>query len=225
MMNLQKKENDSQKGFLITLEGIEACGKSSQAKRLFKILSNKGFNPILTHEPGATKIGLKIRNILLSVKNKNINPYAELFLYLADRAQHLAEVIYPNYQKGRIIICDRYYYSTLAYQGLTRCIDLNLIDKLHSSLPLYIKPDITFLLDIPTEEAIKRISKRLNKNKRNLLTRFEKESYQFHNKVRAAYLSLQEKYPNDITIIDGTQSINKITEDIFRILINILPFS
>jgi len=221
-MNSQKKENDPHKGFLITFEGIEACGKSTQAKRLFKILINKNFNPILTYEPGATKIGSKIRNILLSIKNKNLNPYAELFLYLADRAQHLAEVIYPNYQKGKIIICDRYYYSTLAYQGLTRCIDLNLIEKLHSSLPLYIKPDITFLLDIPTEEAIKRISKRLNKNKKNLLTRFEKENYQFHNKVREGYLLLQQKYPNNIMIIDGMQSIKKITEEIFAILINIL---
>lgn len=217
-MNLQKEENKFKKGFLITLEGIEACGKTTQAKSLFDFFSSKGIDAIITYEPGATNIGSKIRSILLSIKNKNINPYTELFLYLADRAQHLNEIIYPNYQKGKIIICDRYYFSTLAYQGLTRGIELKTIIYLHSLIPFYLKPNITFFLDIPIEEAIKRMTHRLNKEKENLLVRFEKENYDFHKRVREAYLFLQQKYPNKIIIIDGMEAPHKITENIINIL-------
>ncbi|OGF62398.1 MAG: dTMP kinase [Candidatus Fischerbacteria bacterium RBG_13_37_8] len=200
------------KGFLIALEGIEGCGKSTQIKKLAPLLETKNLNVIVTYQPGATRIGSAIRNILLSIENKNIDYHTELFLYLADRAQHLHEIIYPNYQAGNIILCDRYYYSTVVYQGFARNIKREAIDYIHNLLPLYIKADITFILDISVEESLRRTAQRMKKHNEEAMGRFEQEHYAFHATIKEAYLRISRENPDSIHIIDGMQDEDSITE-------------
>lgn len=207
-----------QHGILITFEGIEGCGKSTQANRIFNYLLNSKYDVILTCEPGATKVGKIIREILLSITNKNIDPYAELYLYLADRAQHLKEVIYPNYRDGKIIICDRYYYSTVVYQGVARNIGVETVELLHSVMPSFIKPNITFILDISVDESIRRTKKRIQEEKSNVFVRFELEERVFHENIRQGYLEILKRESPRVLIIDGMKDIDEITAQIINYL-------
>ncbi len=206
------------KGYLITLEGIEGCGKTTQAKMLYDYFANKNLDTILTYEPGATKIGKIIRKILLSIENRNINSYTELYLYLADRAQHLSEVIYPNYKKGKIIICDRYCYSSIVYQGIVRGIGVDIVNQLHSQIPFFIVPDVTFVIDITVDESMKRIKRRISSNKESELIRFETEEKLFHEKIRKGYLDLYDENPLNVILIDGMKDINQIHLEIVNYL-------
>ncbi len=206
------------KGYLITLEGIEGCGKTTQAKMLYDYFANKNLGTILTYEPGATKIGKIIRKILLSIENRNINSYTELYLYLADRAQHLSEVIYPNYKKGKIIICDRYCYSSIVYQGIVRGIGVDIVNQLHSQIPFFIVPDVTFVIDITVDESMKRINRRISSNKESELIRFETEEKLFHEKIRKGYLDLYDENPLNVILIDGMKDINQIHLEIVNYL-------
>lgn len=207
-----------QDGILITFEGIEGCGKTTQAKKIYNYLLKSNYNVILTQEPGATKIGEIVREILLSVTNKNIDPYAELYLYLADRAQHLNEIIYPNYENGKIIICDRYYHSTIVYQGFARNIGLETIDLLHSVMPSFVTPNITFILDVSVDESVRRTKKRMQEEKSNLFVRFELEERAFHEKIRQGYLEIQKRESSKVLIIDGMKEIDEITTQIINYL-------
>jgi dTMP kinase len=203
-------------GFLITFEGIEGCGKTTQAQKLYEYFIEKKYDVILTYEPGATKIGKSIREILLSIKNSNIDSYTEFFLYLADRTQHLFEIIYPNYKEGKIIICDRYYYSTAVYQGIARNIGLKNVELFHSIMPFFIKPDLTFIIDVSVEESTKRTAARIKERNENDLIRFESEAKSFHEKLRHGYLEVAKKDPSRIILIDGMREVEKITEDIIK---------
>jgi dTMP kinase len=202
------------KGVLIALEGIEGCGKSTQAKMLGDALIKKGKDVVLTYEPGATRIGSSIRNVLLSVDNNNMNNYTELYLYLADRAQHLSEVISPYYRAGKIIISDRFYLSTVVYQGYGRGIDLNLIKQLHSQLPCFIIPDLTFIFDISLEESFRRTTQRIAENHQEQWSRFEKEKRSFHTKIREGFLHVQQNDSEHIKIIDGSMPVNEIGDEL-----------
>lgn len=201
------------KSLFITFEGIDGSGKSTQAKRLVSRLNKMNIPVILTFEPGGTEIGSYIRKILLDPRNYNLSPLAELFLYLADRAQHIKEVIGPALKKGMWIISDRFYDATLAYQGYGRGIDISFVELLNQKICGNIKPDITFLLDCPVELALKRIANR--RGDRNQL-RFEQEDLIFHNMVREGYLSIAKRYKDRIMIINAEESIDKIEEEIFN---------
>lgn len=204
------------KGIFISFEGIEGSGKSTQANLLYKYLINKGFKVILTEEPGGTRIGKKIRKVLLDSKNKDILPITELLLYNASRAQHINEVIIPSLNKGVIVITDRFTDSTFAYQGYGRGIDLNIIfaiDKLSTSS---LRPDITFLLDLDVEIGLKR-NQGINK-----ADRLELEDIEFHNRVRKGYIELASKEPDRIKLIDASKNITFTHNKIVKLAMNFL---
>jgi len=181
---------------------VEGSGKTVQCKLLYEHLKGEGRDVILTREPGGTMVGKKIRNILLE-SNDDIDRYTELFLYLADRAENLAKVVNPGLEKDKIVISDRYFDSTIAYQvagrGITKEVETLKKFKLFSKR----EPDITFLLDVDPEVVRNRI-----KNP----DRIERENIAFHKRVREAYLSLADKYKDRFFVIDSKKTIDKIHE-------------
>jgi len=203
----------------ITFEGIEGSGKTTQIKRLHKVLRERKISCLITREPGATKIGLQIRAILLNQKNKKMDPLAELFLYLADRCQHLNEKIQPALSKGQWVISDRFWDATVVYQGLARGLNRELLNQLRPRILGSLWPDKTFLLDLPVSIGLTRAWERINSKKEfQKESRFEKEAGAFHEKIRQGYLSLARKEPDRIKIIDATLSPNKIHQQIVYLL-------
>ncbi|MCM8829527.1 MAG: dTMP kinase [Candidatus Omnitrophica bacterium] len=181
------------RGIIISFEGIDGCGKSTQAKLFCKYLDKKGLDYVFLNEPGGTYTGEKIRKILLDSKN-NICPLTELFLYLASRSQLVEELIRPYIKKGKIVVLDRYIDSTTAYQGYGRGIPLKLIRYIHNLLLRDSLPDITFLIDAPAKELLSVL-----KNKKR--DRIEKESVEFQKKVRDGYLHIARHEKKRIRVI------------------------
>lgn len=200
----------------ISFEGIEGCGKTTQIRRLARRLSGYGILLVTTLEPGGTRIGKKIRRILLDSHNRDLSPLAELILYAADRAQHIEEVIKPALDQGKWVICDRFFDATVAYQGRARGQDMRLIGTLNEKVTQGIRPDITFLLDCPVEVGLDRA---LRRNK-DLLTkgqdRFERERLDFHMEVRRGYLELARKNHKRFVIIDAGLSKHEVEQEIFQ---------
>jgi dTMP kinase len=204
------------KGIFISFEGIEGTGKTIQSKMLYAHLLKKGYKVILTEEPGGTRIGLKIRGILLSIENKEMSPLAELLLYNASRAQHIKEVILPALKRGYIVITDRFSDSTVAYQGYGRRIDLNLVKSFEQSVTAGLKPDITFLLDLDVKTGLKR-NRGINKT-----DRLELEDVKFHKRVKNGYLKIAAKEPKRIKLVDGSKSIEQVQNKILKIITDFL---
>ena len=178
-------------GYFITLCGGEGTGKSTQAKKIYEYLTCRGIPCVLTKEPGGTETGTEIRKILLSPESSNLDPKAELFLYLADRAQHFRELIVPAIEKGKIIICDRFIDSTYVYQGEGRCVDPVFIDSMHGFILGDFLPDLTIVLDIDPEEGMKRIGRDMDSGVRSVEeSRFDSEELSFHEKIRKGFLNL-----------------------------------
>jgi dTMP kinase len=198
--------------FFISFEGIEGSGKSTQARLLYEYLSKKGYTVILTGEPGGTEIGLKIRELLLSVEHKGMIPITELLLYNASRVEHIKEIILPAINRGAIVITDRFSDSTIAYQGYGRGIDLNLISSIERAVTGGLRPDITILLDLDVEIGLKR-NRGINKT-----DRLELEDIEFHKKVRSGYLEIAAKEPERIKVIDASQNIEVIHNRIVGIV-------
>ncbi|MCX7760084.1 MAG: dTMP kinase [Hydrogenothermaceae bacterium] len=198
-----------EKGIFITFEGIEACGKTTQSKLLYSYLIDNGYKAVLTREPGGTELGKKIREILLSHTEEKFPKIAELLLYEADRNIHIHNVIKPKLEEGFIVISDRFYDSTTAYQHYGRNIDFSIVDYLNRLATEGYKPDITFLIDIPVEKAFERLKSK---------DRLESESIDFHIKVREGFLYIARKDVDRVVMLDGLQSI----EDIFKQVISIL---
>jgi dTMP kinase len=186
----------------ITFEGIEGCGKTTQIGLLTSFLKSLHRPFLLTREPGGTGMGEQIRRILLSSENVGIEPMAELYLYAAARVQHLRQVISPALREGKIVICDRFADATLAYQGYGRGMDLAWIEEIHARTMENVKPDLTFLLDLPVEEGLRRALKRME-NHSVKEDRFEKEALDFHQRVREGYLILARNEPRRIIVLDG----------------------
>lgn len=201
--------NTKNNALFITFEGADGSGKSTQLKMAAEFLQKKGMEVISTRDPGGTPLGSKIREILLHHDGK-IATYCELFLYLADRAQHIDEKIIPALQEGKTVLCDRYVDSTLAYQGYARGLDKEEILKLNNIVAQSLMPDLTFVFDVSTEVAEKRIGETKD--------RLESEAKEFHQKVREGFLDLAKKYPERIKIIDANQDIDKVYSDVLRIL-------
>jgi len=190
----------------ITLEGGEGSGKSVQSKALYRRLSELAVTALLTHEPGVTSLGEKIARWLKWAQNTDISPIAELLLFNASRAQLVTEVIRPNLESGKVVICDRYADSTIAYQGYGRGLDLQMVKAVNETGTLGLMPDLTVLLDIPAEAGLAR-----KKGKRQ--DRFEQEAIAFHHRVREGYLKLAAAEPERWLVVDATQS-KKTIEDI-----------
>jgi dTMP kinase len=202
------------KGLFITFEGIEGCGKSTQAELLAKFLTKSGFVVLLTREPGGPRISEKIREILLNRELTEMHALTELFLYLASRGQHTAEWILPALSEGKIVISDRYYDSTYAYQGVARNIPRNKISTMNKVATQELVPDITFILDLPPEQGLARLSKNFD--------RLENENVEFHRKVHQAYLELARKEPERIRVLDGTEDIESLHKKIKEYIIPLL---
>jgi dTMP kinase len=200
--------NDSLKGLFIVIEGGEGAGKSTQAELLYRSLSQR-FPAILTREPGGTPLGERIRELLLDPALRPLNPRAELFLFLAARAQHIEEVIKPALEKGKIVISDRFSLSSLAYQGFGRGLDLSLLEEMDAFARQGISPHLTIYIDIPPEEGMKRLS---------TLTPFEGEPLEFHKRVREGYLELASRYPEKIKVVDGKGEVREVQERIEKIV-------
>jgi dTMP kinase len=203
----------------ITFEGMEGSGKTTQIKRLHKVLKNREIPCLITREPGATKIGLQIRAILLDQKNRKLDPLAELFLYLADRCQHLKEKIAPALADGCWVISDRFWDATVVYQGLARGVNVKLLKQLRPLVLGPVWPDKTFLLDLPVDIGLGRAWERINHSEKSQKeSRFEQEAKAFHEKIRQGYLSLARKEPDRFVVIDGTLSPEKIHHQIVEVL-------
>lgn len=198
------------KGF-ISFEGVEGSGKSTQTKLLADYLRSKGHSVLETGEPGGTKIGHKIRKLLLEPKN-HMDPLAELLLYYASRAQHVREIIYPAILQNTIVITDRFTDSTVAYQGYARGIDLSVIDSLNDIVVPDLKPYLTFLLDLDVQEGLRRNRDAQKED------RFELETIEFHNRVRNGFHKIAEQEPGRIKRIDASRSADEVSRDVIKIM-------
>ena len=192
----------------ITFEGIEGSGKSTQIQLLKEFFEKKAQKAFFTKEPGSSEVGKKIRSILLNKENK-IFPLTEIFLIFADRIQHVQEIIKPNLNEGKIVISDRYFDSSIAYQGQREGVDKKEIYELINMLDLP-TPDITFLLDLPVDVGLKRAKNRAT------LDRFESEEMSFHEGVRQNYLDLQEQNLERIVKIDALKTPDEIFSNIIK---------
>jgi dTMP kinase len=200
----------------ITFEGGEGCGKSSQSRRLYRRLTRLAIPVLLTHEPGVTELGKKITRLLKYSRDTAITPAAELLLFNASRAQLVNDVIRPQLKKGVIVICDRYADSTTAYQGYGRGLDMGMIKSVNNIGTQGLKPDITFLLDLPVEKGLSR-----NKDKKP--DRFETENMAFHRRVRDGYLKMAQSEPKRWTVIDAAKSREEIAGIIWQKVSKLLP--
>ena len=194
----------------ISFEGIEGSGKSTLLENLKKYFLKTDLEILFTKEPGGTELGKVIRKILLDPTSL-ITSEAELLLLMADRIEHVTSIINPNLKKNKIIFCDRYIDSTIAYQGKARNLKEDKIRKLIDILNLPF-PDLTILLDLPVKVGL------LRANKRNELDRFEKEDINFHKSIRKSYLDLQKKDPKRIFLFDSSISENKLFENVLNLI-------
>lgn len=194
-------------GFFISLEGIEGSGKSTLAKALYQKLKELGFDVVLTREPGGTPVGERIREVLLH-HSVNMEPWTEAFLMLAARYENTRKIILPALQNGKIVISDRYDDSTMAYQGFARGLPLKPLSRLNKFATLGLKPNLTFLLDLPPDKG-------LSRKPSDESNRFEDETIKFHEKVRDGYLNLAKRAKKRIVVLDGTKNPDELAEIAF----------
>jgi len=201
-------------GLFITLEGLEGSGKTTQQKYIVDELRDKGFDVLLTREPGATRLGKRIRELLLDPEWSEMTPRAEILLFAADRAQHVEEVVKPALKAGKIVISDRYFDSNLAYQGYGRGLDIEIVKKINLWAVDYLKPDLTFFLDLPVEVGLSRArAQTVDK----LGDRLEREELKFYQQIRDGYLKLAEE-SGRFRVIDANRSIKEVKADILQVI-------
>ena len=190
----------------ISFEGIEGSGKSTAQRLLAEHLQGLGYDPLLTREPGGCALGRSLRPILLDARTRGLSSRAELYLFLADRAQHVAEVIRPALEAGQTVLCDRYADSTLAYQGYGRGLDPEHLRRINDMATGGLMPVLTLLLDLPVHCGLERAGLR-NREEGTVLSegRFDAESLEFHERVRQGYRSLAAEEPERFAIIDAAQ--------------------
>ena len=196
------------KAVFISVEGLEGSGKSSVIKFLAKLLKKKGFSLKVYREPGTTRIGEKIRRILLDKKNREISPHTELLLYLAARTQLIEEKLKKDLGRYDFIICDRFFDSTLVYQGYALGLGKIVQDSV-KMFSLGLKPDLTLYLDAPARLGLRRIKSK---------DRIESRPLSFHNKLRKGFLNLAKKYPGRIKLVDSTRSLKNVYQKVERII-------
>lgn len=199
-------------GKLLTLEGIEGVGKSTNLNYIHEWLKAEGKQVTVTREPGGTPLGEEIRRLLLDTRFQGMDDECELLLVFAARAQHLSRVIRPALERGEWVLCDRFTDATYAYQGGGRGIDTARIARLEESVQGTFRPDLTILLDLPVETGLQRAGKRGD------LDRFEREETEFFERVRQSYLDLSRKNPERYRVIDASQSLDKVQDDLGRVL-------
>ena len=194
------------KAKFITIEGIEGSGKTSSLKSITDLLDKKNISYVVTREPGGSSIGKELRAILLDPETE-ISPEVELMLMLSDRKDHVEKIILPNLEKGNWVVSDRFMDSSIAYQGGGRQLGKKLIISLSEYLNLP-QPDLTLLFDLPVETSLSRVKER------GALDRFEKEELEFHKRIRNTYLDLAKNNSNRIKIIDSSEKIESMLNNV-----------
>lgn len=197
------------KGLFITFEGGDGCGKTTQIELLDKYLQSKGYKTIVTREPGAKGLGVKLREILLNYDGE-VSPTCESFLFLADRAQHVDCIIKPALEDGVIVLCDRHTDSTVAYQGYGRGLDLGQIHKLNDIATSGLKPDLTIVLDVDVETSQSRVGKEKD--------RMESAGIEFFERVRNGFLEIAKQEPQRVKVINSAESIENIHKQIVELV-------
>lgn len=204
----------------ISIEGIEGAGKSTFIHSLKEIFIAKGHEIILTREPGGSKLGQKLRSIILNTQ-ENICSHAELFLFLADRAQHLNDIILPALKANKTVICDRYADSTIAYQGYGRGMDIASLENLHNIATQNLWPHHTFLLDLDPKLGLARANSRNLAQKTSLTEgRFEAENLAFHTRIQQGFLERAKQFPARFITLDATQSPDLVTQEAHHAMIS-----
>lgn len=205
---------DKRSGLFITLEGPEGAGKTTQLKLLSKFLDDEGIEHLVTRDPGGTPLGKPIRRILLNAENV-IHPVTELLLYEADRAQNVSEVILPGLKQGKVVFCDRYTDSTIAYQGYGRGLDFTIIDMVNQVATQGLRPDCTILFDIDSSAGLARLHPSGH-------DRLEREALEFHQKVRQGYLELTRREPTRWRILDAAGPMSVVQVELRRIVMEVV---
>ncbi|AMD92564.1 dTMP kinase [Desulfomicrobium orale] len=195
----------------ITLEGMEGCGKSTQCALLVEHFTRLGFDVLRTLEPGGSVLGKELRRILLDPANSDLSPVSELFLYLADRAQHVGTVIRPALAQDRVVICDRFADSTVVYQGYGRGLEPSLLRQLNDTAVQGLWPDATVLLDLAPEQGLRRaLTRNMRENKARTEGRFEAESLAFHTRVREGYLTWAALNRERFLVVDADRTPEQV---------------
>jgi dTMP kinase len=200
-------------GFFITFEGIDFCGKTTQAKRVVSYLKRKGHLVLLVREPGGNQVAEKIRKVLLSRKNSGMTGLTELLLYEAARSQLTETVILPALKRGQIVICDRYADSSTAYQGYGRGLSIRMIDQLNRTATFGLSPDLTIVLDVPVSVSAKR--RRLQGREKD---RLEGERPDFHRRIRQGFLEIAQANRKRIQVVDGTGDIVRTWQKVKKVV-------
>ena len=200
------------RGKFITVEGGEGAGKSTNMAFMREILAAAGKDVVVTREPGGTELAEAIRDVLLNPEYRGMDSNTELLLMFAARAEHLAKVIIPALEQGQWVLCDRFTDATYAYQGGGRGIDLSRIASLETWVQAELRPDVTFLFDIPVEQGMERAGKRGSKD------RFEQETLNFFHKVRDHYLSRADAEPARFRVIDASVELPQVQQQITKAL-------
>jgi dTMP kinase len=205
------------KPLFVTFEGVEGSGKSTQLDMLHAHLLRMNVNVVATREPGGTRLGEEIRRLLLNPAFREMHPMTETILYAADRAQHVHEVIKPALNQGKVVLCDRFVDSTLAYQGVARRIGMEGVQNLNEWITEDLYPDLTILLEIPYRVGLKRLEKR-----KRSMDRMEGQPEAFHEQVQEAYRTLAKIFSNRFLVVDGTDKPANIHHIIFQEVIKLL---
>ncbi len=200
---------ESGRGVFVTFEGVEGCGKSTHVRRLATVLRASGHDVLETREPGGTALGRSLRALLLTPADTPPAPLAELLLYCADRAQHLAEVVRPALEAGRVVLCDRFSDSTIAYQGYGRGLDLDVVRRLDALARADLEPTLTFLLECPPAAGLARAKARCGP-----ADRFEQETLAFHEAVQRGFRALASASPDRYRLVDSTRPADEVGRDI-----------
>lgn len=198
----------------ITFEGPDGSGKSTVIKTIYERLVNEKYNILLTREPGGTPIAEKIRTVILDNENIALDPRAEALLYAASRRQHLVEKIWPALKEGKIVLCDRYLDSSLAYQGGGRDLGVENVLNINLFATENTYPDLTIFFNVSPEVGLSRVSQ----DKKRVADRLDNESENFHDKVYETFLELTKKYKDRIVVIDASKPLNEVIENTYKIL-------
>ena len=197
---------------LVTFEGIEGSGKSTQARRAAELCRSGGREVLLEREPGGTPIGTRLRAVLLDPASRGLDPFSELLLMEADRRQHVAEVLEPALARGALVLCDRFNDATFAYQGGGRGLPGEIVAAIDGWSVRGVRPDRTLLFDCPVEVGLARARRRDGE----ATPRFEAEDRAFHERVRDAYLAIARREPARVKVIDTTRPPDAVFEDVRR---------
>lgn len=201
------------KGLFITLEGADGCGKTTQLNLLKEYLTSKGYEIVVTREPGGKGLGEKLREILLNYDGE-VSDRCEAFLYLADRAQNIDTIIKPAINSGKIVLCDRHTDSSVAYQGYGREQNIDNINMLNELAVNGVHPDLTIVFDIDTETSMARVGAEKD--------RLESAGIEFHKRVRNGYLEIAKKNPQRIKVVDASHTIEDVQRDVIKIVEEVL---